>query len=341
MIQTQHLPPSPPDRAAWPWTEAPDQLPQAMPDGRPWPRISVVVPSYNQGQYLEETLRSLLLQGYPNLEVSVRDGGSTDASVAIIERYAPWLTSWVSQKDGGQAQAINAGWALATGDLIGWLNSDDYLLPGALERLALAHRAHPDFILLGDVEIFSEDGLIHQHWEQRAVTVTNMVCIWLGEMRWSQPGTFVPMALHQQVGPLDETLRYVFDRDWMIKLLSRAQTHYLHSSVARFRMHAGSKTVGEGAKWLPEHLKVTRRYLHLAPGSMPRAVTAEQLLWYGALPNLSVARGSIDRAEAFRYMMLALAADPRTLVNARFWLLAAMLLTPSALMRAVRPFIQM
>ncbi|MCX6000591.1 MAG: glycosyltransferase family 2 protein [Chloroflexi bacterium] len=109
-----------------------------MPDGSPWQCISIVTPSYNQGQFIEETIRSVLLQGYPNLEYIIMDGGSNDESVEIIRKYEPWLAYWVSQPDGGQADAINKGFAHTTGVILGWLNSDDLLCPRALYRIAYA-----------------------------------------------------------------------------------------------------------------------------------------------------------------------------------------------------------
>ena len=97
------LPPPPPDKTGWPWSEESPPLPATMPDGSPWPRISIVTPSYNQGQFIEETIRSVLLQGYPNLEYIVMDGGSTDNSVEIVRNYNSWLAYWVSEPDRGQA----------------------------------------------------------------------------------------------------------------------------------------------------------------------------------------------------------------------------------------------
>lgn len=100
-----------------------------MPDGKPWPKISIVTPSFNQGQYIEETIRSILLQGYPNLEYIVIDGGSTDGAVDVIRKYEKWLTYWVSEPDKGQADAINKGLERCTGEIFNWINSDDILLP--------------------------------------------------------------------------------------------------------------------------------------------------------------------------------------------------------------------
>jgi cellulose synthase/poly-beta-1,6-N-acetylglucosamine synthase-like glycosyltransferase len=118
---------SPPaDKTGWPWTEESPLLPDKMEGDCDWPKISIVTPSYNQGRFIEETIRSVLLQGYPNLEYIIIDGGSTDNSVEIINKYEPWLTYWVSEPDRGQSHGINKGFEKATCEVFGWLNSDDY-----------------------------------------------------------------------------------------------------------------------------------------------------------------------------------------------------------------------
>lgn len=123
-------------KVGWPWTEQGEPLPEKMPDGSEWPCISIVTPSYNQGQFLEETIRSVLLQGYPKLEYIIIDGGSTDNSVEIIKKYEQWITYWVSEKDKGQSDAINRGINRSTGIWFNWLNSDDILMPNSLYTLA-------------------------------------------------------------------------------------------------------------------------------------------------------------------------------------------------------------
>src|SRR5947207_6789592 len=130
------LPAPPSGRKGWPWTEATPKAPEKSTPNFSWPRISIVTPSFNQGQFIEETIRSVLLQGYPNLEYIIIDGGSTDNTVGVIKKYEPWLAYWVSEKDRGQCDAINKGFARATGDIFAWLCSDDVYAPGALRRIA-------------------------------------------------------------------------------------------------------------------------------------------------------------------------------------------------------------
>lgn len=150
------LPPTAQGASGWPWTEASEPLPPARPDGSPWPRISLVTPSYNQARFIEATLRSVLLQGYPNLEFIVVDGGSTDGSVEIIRRYAPWLTHWESERDRGQAHALNKGFARASGPIYNWLCSDDMLLPGTLARVA-AHYREGIRLIVGSTRVVDAD----------------------------------------------------------------------------------------------------------------------------------------------------------------------------------------
>ena len=263
----KQLPPAPPDKSGWPWTEESPQLPAAMPDGKPWPRISIVTPSYNQGRFIEETIRSVLLQGYPDLEYLVMDGGSTDSSVDIIRKYSPWLTDWVSEPDRGQAHAINKGFSRATGDLLAWINSDDVYLPDALRSFADQHVADPHAILMGDVENFLEGESRSWLTRQYNVSFLNMLLPDNEPWSWHQPGLFVPRSVNVLIGPLDEDLRYSFDADWLLRLLQRSTVSYLNTPVARFRVHGSAKTTAEYPAAVREgHQVLQRKYWAMVPG---------------------------------------------------------------------------
>ena len=134
-------------------------LPAVMPDGSAWPRISIVPPSYNQGRFLEETIRSILPQGYPNLRYIVMDGGSSDNSVDIIRRYEPWIAHWQSARDEGQADAINKGLTLADGDIFQFINSDDVVAKGTLHTVATLMSGHD--AVAGAVDVFDETGTLY------------------------------------------------------------------------------------------------------------------------------------------------------------------------------------
>jgi glycosyltransferase involved in cell wall biosynthesis len=155
------LPPPPAGKSGWPWTVESTPLPESPPSGGLWPRISVVTPSFNQAHFLEETIRSILLQGYPDIELLVIDGGSTDGSVDLIQRYEPWIAYWVSEKDRGQSHAVNKGFARASGAWIGWQNSDDTYHRDCFAAAASASTLYPSAaVLYGQVPFVDADGSI-------------------------------------------------------------------------------------------------------------------------------------------------------------------------------------
>lgn len=304
-----------------------------MPDSSSWPRVSIVTPSYNQGQFLEETIRSVLLQGYPNLEYLVMDGGSSDTSVDIIRKYELWLAYWVSERDRGQAHAINKGLERSTGGLVGWINSDDLLLPQALARFSGAHRRSPNTILLGDVVTFSEDTGSDRLTRQRNVTLRNLVEPCSRAVTWHQPGVYVPRGVYQKVGAIDETLRYTFDHDWLCRLLMISAASYLHEPVARFRLHHASKTVAEASRWFPEQAIVMRRYWDQVSG-LDRNLAEAGLEIFQAAPCLTVTQW--DRAQGRSHLRAALRRDWRVLFWPQVWGLCVRAVTPVGLMRTAR-----
>ena len=155
----KQLPNPPISKTDWPWTQESPQLPVRMPYGSNWPKISIVTPSFNQGKFIEETIRSVLLQGYPNFEYIIIDGGSTDGSLEIIKKYAKWITYSVSESDNGQTHAINKGFKRATGEIVAWLNSDDYYQYSTLSCIAkfFANNDQVDFIY-GDLKWVDGNG---------------------------------------------------------------------------------------------------------------------------------------------------------------------------------------
>jgi glycosyltransferase involved in cell wall biosynthesis len=237
----KELPPPPPGKVGWPWTEESPPLPDTMPDGRPWPRVSIVTPSYNQGQFIEETLRSVLLQGYPNLEYIVMDGGSTDGSVEILKRYSHYFDYWVSRKDEGHAAAIRSGFDRATGTILGFLNSDDILLPSALGTVALFFSQHPTVeLVVGKSLIIGPSSEI-----LRAVCgypPTFYSLLFWGSGGFYQPASFWSMDALQKVGMFDTSLRFAFDYDLYLRLTRHQKARRVNAYLAAFRVHPKSKT---------------------------------------------------------------------------------------------------
>lgn len=293
VVRLQELPPPPSGRAGWPWDTAAGPLPPTMPDSSPWPRISIVTPSFRQAPFLEETLRSVLLQGYPNLQYVVMDGGSTDGSVEIIKRYAPWLDHWVSERDGGQSDALRKGFARATGDIFAWVNSDDLLLPGALAAVAEAWRREPGTLIAGPVVWFEHISGAETLRCQRGLSFGQMVRHWSRECEFHQPGVFFPRDAYLAAGGVNESFRYAMDYDLFCRILRHTRATLVPEPLARFRYHATSKTGAEGDLFLLERHRSSQHY------------------W--------AALGSVDEAAAERFMGRTLARYAVRRLAARDW----------------------
>ena len=234
------LPVAPPDRIGWPWTQDSPRMPDTMPDGSPWPRVSIVTPSYNQGQYVEETIRSVLLQGYPNLEYIIVDGGSTDASVDVIRRYEPWLAYWVSEPDEGQSDAINKGFSQATGSVLAWLNSDDRLRPAGLQTLLSSLHRQPEIgIVYGKCSLIDERGQVTGEFPTSEFCLERHLIVDLVP----QPATLFRKVVWDRCGPLREDFHYIMDYVLWTRAALSFPVAYLPITVADTRLHDLSKTV--------------------------------------------------------------------------------------------------
>jgi len=205
------------------------------------PKISIVTPSFNQGKFLEKTILSVLEQGYPNLEYIIIDGGSTDESVAIIKKYADRLTYWVSEPDRGQSHAINKGFARATGEIFGWLNSDDWYHPGALQAVAEAFAAHPEAgAVVGAGEMVSEDSKWSQTFYAFPVTVDSLHHA--VDHFFMQPSCFFTKTAWEECGPLDEELHLAMDLDLWLRIAKKHKYAVIENNLSVSLVHQTAKT---------------------------------------------------------------------------------------------------
>ena len=219
-------------------------------------KISIITPSFNQGNYLEQTIDAVLSQKYPDLEYFVIDGGSTDNSVEIIKKYEKHLTYWVSEKDNGQSHAINKGLKMATGEIVNWINSDDWYNPNTLQKVAdyfedenvLVVSGRSDVWKLGKFKVCNPGVDVYPNLEKT-----------IGWARIDQPETFFRKSAIEKMGFLNENLHYVMDREWWIRfLLLFGQKNVLkvEDVFVNFRLHEDSKTFNYQTKFDNEGLNV-------------------------------------------------------------------------------------
>lgn len=240
------------------------------------PLVSIVTPSFNQVRFLEATIRSVLEQDYPNLEYIIIDGGSTDGSVDIIRKYSEGLESrsnllenrqpaaglhkvnyWVSEKDKGQTDAINKGFARARGDILAWLNSDDTYEPGAVSAAVKYLQEHPEVgLVYGDANFIDEAGRVIGKFAARQTDYTRLR---RGYVHIPQQAAFFRADLWREVGPLDPSFYFAMDYDLWVRLAARAPIHYTPQLWANFRLHASGKTITADDRCWPEMIRIHRR----------------------------------------------------------------------------------
>lgn len=243
------------------------------------PLVTIITPSYNQAAFLEETIQSVLSQEYPNFEYWVIDGGSTDGSVEIIQKYAGRLAGWVSEKDKGQADAINKGFARAKGEIVAWLNSDDLYRTGAIRSAVTAFEENPEVgLVYSDVDSIDGEGEVfnrmrYSQWGLRDLMVFNIL---------GQPGVFLRRSVLESAGHLDLSYRYLLDHHLWLRMALEASIKYSPGEVwAAARIHAGAKNVAEAegfgkeAYRLVEWMKGDERFTPYLKGYLNR-------VWAGA-----------------------------------------------------------
>ena len=227
------------------------------------PKITLITPSFNQGNFIDQTIRSILEQDYPDLEYIVVDGGSTDQTLEILRQYGDRIT-WSSQKDNGQSQAINKGLALASGEIIGFLNSDDYLAPGALLKIGSFFARHNEVDwLTGKCRIVDEQG------SEIRKMVTIYKNLFLHILNYgillvlnpiSQPATFWRKKVSDEMGNFDESLHFSMDYEYWLRIGRRYKLHFYNDYLAYYRLHSTSKAFRFTDKQFEAQLDIASHY---------------------------------------------------------------------------------
>jgi FkbM family methyltransferase len=266
-----------PDLGLWPWQPPTQLVPAKMPSGKPWPRISIVTPSYQQGEFIEQTIRSVVVQGYPNLEYIVVDGGSSDYTQAVLHRYASELDIRISESDAGQADAINKGFQHSTGEILAWLNSDDLYLPSTLVEVALAFESgqaldasRPIDLVCGKALIYSENqkAVVAEHRNRfpsgisrLPVKINDFDGVWQKSPGFFyQPEVFFTRRAWEKIGSsVNPFLTYALDYDLWIRMAKQETYVYCtEAHLAIFRLHEKQKTKFGNTISYPEHQAVSR-----------------------------------------------------------------------------------
>lgn len=215
-----------------------------------WPKISIITPNYNHGQFIETTINSVLSQNYPHLEYIVIDGGSTDNSLQIIEKYATRLSYWVSEKDSGQSEAINKGLRKASGEIWAWLNSDDYYQANTLFWVAnIINERKKRYLVTGDTILVKSNGEFFLTWRPAHPDFVSLLFHYrLYRIKGiltmpPQPSTFFHRKLFQDIGPLRTDLHYTMDYEYWLRALKKGYSfHYIPRVLSAYRLHTTSKT---------------------------------------------------------------------------------------------------
>lgn len=221
------------------------------------PKVSIITPSYNQAQFLEASIESVLQQDYPNIEYIIVDGGSKDNSVEIIKKYQDRLAWWVSEKDKGHADALNKGFSHASGEILAWLNSDDVYFPHAVSEAVEILRTKPEVgMVYGDADLIDDSGAPAGKFASKQTSYRQML---RGSVHVPQATTFFRADVWNQIGPLDLSLFFSFDYDLWVRIAKVSQVLYVPKRWAQFRIHDAGKTIINDDRCYPDMLSVLER----------------------------------------------------------------------------------
>jgi len=289
------------------------------------PLVTIVTPSYNQAAYLEQTIRSVLEQDYPRIEYLVVDGASTDNSVEIIKKYSPenrqqavglqkhFINWWVSEKDSGQGEAINKGLVRARGEIIAWLNSDDYYLPGTLSQVIEIFKENPDVVMVyGDMLAVDAQGETINVLKYQQLTLQDLLCFQI----IGQPSVFFRREVYEQVGGLDTTFHFLLDHHLWIRIAQQGKILHVPQIWSAARYHAAAKNRAKAAEFGREAFRI--------------------LAWAKSQPGLAEAVSGVER----RARASAQRVDARYLLDGgqswsalQAWMRALFIHPPTALAR--------
>lgn len=277
------------------------------------PLVSIITPSFNQARYLEQTIQSVLRQDHPRIEHIVVDGASTDGSVEIIKKYADKLAWWVSEKDSGQADAINKGLARAAGEIVAWLNSDDYYLPGAVSAAVKLFEENPDVVLVyGNMLAVDERGNPFNTLTYKQLTMQDLLCFQI----IGQPAVFFRRSALEKTDMLDSTFHFLLDHHLWIRIAQHGRILHVDQTWAAARYHAEAKNRAKAAEFGREAFRI--------------------LAWAESQPKLGEAIRPVERrarASAHRVDARYLLDGGKSASALRAWMRAFFIHPPTALAR--------
>ena len=232
-------------KTGWPWSE--ETTPVVYQKNKRWPKLTIVTPSYNQGQFIEQTIRSVLLQNYPNLEYIIIDGGSTDDTITILQKYSPWISYWQSEKDNGQSNAINKGFSLASGDYNAWINSDDYYLKEVFCNVM-------DTFVKTNVSFVYGYGMNFYYTENKfnTIKVPPLLDLLMRFPSLVQPSCFWDSKIHK---PLWEDLHCSLDYELWLRMVKNVKRKLIKQPLSVANVHDDAKTSDPkmGVAWAKDH----------------------------------------------------------------------------------------